>query len=303
MSATWIGVDWGTTHLRAWVLDEGGAPVKTLQSDKGAGTLTSDGFEHALTDLMGEYLPELGQIDVICCGMVGAQQGWVPVPYRTTPAPHTPAAAEVVHFAAAAGRMNISILPGIAQSDPPDVMRGEETQIAGFFAQHGGQRSALCCPGTHSKWVIADAERIETFKTFPTGELFALLSRQSILRHSVRCNAMDRSAFLQGVKDAAAKPDQLVGQLFPLRAMDLLGQAKTATAAGRLSGLLIGTELANARPFWADQPVTVIGAGALAELYVAALSVLGVSAQSFEGDPLVRAGLTQARQRLRELAA
>lgn len=78
---------------------------------------------------------------------------------------------------AADPRLDVLILPGIKQLTPPDVMRGEETQIAGFLADNQNYTGTLCLPGTHTKWVALKDGRIERFRTFMTGETFALLSK------------------------------------------------------------------------------------------------------------------------------
>ena len=78
------------------------------------------------------------------------------------------------------------IVPGVAQRerDRPDVMRGEETQLAGIASLHGADL-LVCMPGTHCKWVrIADGAVAE-FQTWMTGELFSVLSAHSILRHAL----------------------------------------------------------------------------------------------------------------------
>ena len=58
-------------------------------------------------------------------------------------------------------------------------MRGEETQIAGFLALNPKFDGVICLPGTHTKWVHISAGEIVSFRTFMTGEMFALLSQQS----------------------------------------------------------------------------------------------------------------------------
>jgi len=72
------------------------------------------------------------------------------------------------------------ILPGLKQDKNPDVMRGEETQIAGFLAGNPDFDGVLCLPGTHTKWVHISAKEIVSFQTVMTGELFALLSQNSV---------------------------------------------------------------------------------------------------------------------------
>lgn len=298
MSERWVGVDWGTTNLRAWVLDESNEPVASVSSDQGAASLVGDQFESVLLSLLGEHLPSDQSVDVYCCGMVGSRQGWVEASYRMTPAGLLPDTPDMTTFDAADGRLRIHIVPGVAQDSPPDVMRGEETQVAGCLESSSFSDAVYCLPGTHSKWVQADREGISHFKTFPTGELFALLSQQSILRHSMGEASVsgDTQVFLDAVHQATEKPGQFLSELFPMRAADLLGQNAQPAAREYLSGLLIGLELANARDLFSGLPVTLIGADALAERYRLALESLDVTAKTVDGGACVRAGLIATRQ-------
>src|ERR1700681_4937211 len=78
----WIAVDWGTSNLRAWGIGADGEVVAEASSDQGMGKLERSGFEPALLDLIGDWLPQGRQTLVIACGMVGARQGWIEVRYR-----------------------------------------------------------------------------------------------------------------------------------------------------------------------------------------------------------------------------
>jgi 2-dehydro-3-deoxygalactonokinase len=108
----------------------------------------------------------------------------------------------------------------------PDVMRGEETQIAGALALRpdlaAGARLVL--PGTHSKWARVADGRIETFVTFMTGELFALLRDDSILGRAAEpaAGAGGEAAFQRGV-NAARAPEGVAPLLFSTRALLLTG--------------------------------------------------------------------------------
>ena len=62
----------------------------------------------------------------------------------------------------------------------PDVMCGEETQVAGAM-NNQTENGLFVLPGTHSKWVITSKGRIEGFMTFMSGELFSVLVEHSIL--------------------------------------------------------------------------------------------------------------------------
>ncbi|WP_299153052.1 2-dehydro-3-deoxygalactonokinase [uncultured Tateyamaria sp.] len=282
----WIAVDWGTSHLRAWLMGQSGAVIEARSSAAGMGTLERGGFEPALRALVGDALP----VPVLACGMVGSRQGWAEAPYTSVPcAP--PGADQAVRVPGDA--LNVRILPGVKQTKPADVMRGEETQIAGFIATHPGFDGVICLPGTHTKWVHISAGEIVSFRTAMTGEMFALLSSQSVLRHSM-ADGWDDVAFMEGVNQTLSRPEGLAASLFSLRAEGLLDGLPGEAARARLSGLLIGAELAAMRPYWLGQQVAMIGAETLNGAYVAALTTQGVPCQSAKADDMTLAGLTAA---------
>lgn len=296
MSGHWIGVDWGTTNLRAWIFDETDALCASFESEQGAALLSGTQFESVLLSLIGEQLPSQQEIDVFCCGMVGSRQGWVEASYRMVPTGLLPEPSDLKTFDAASGRLKVHIVPGVAQMSPSDVMRGEETQIAGYFAATERADTALCLPGTHSKWVLADHNGLKGFKTYPTGELFALLSQQSILRHSMNEGPTNQSSFSAAVKESMEFPERFLSALFPIRAAGLLESNPEVSGRDYLSGLLIGLELVNARDFLDGRPVAVVGADALSELYRSALVIAGIDAELVDGGEMVRTGLIATRQ-------
>ncbi|WP_172296423.1 2-dehydro-3-deoxygalactonokinase [Pseudoruegeria sp. HB172150] len=291
MTADWIAVDWGTSNLRAWAMEQHGTVLDHAVADTGMSGLAPDSFEPALLALVEGWLGE-GRTPVIACGMVGAKQGWAEAPYRAAPCPATSAA--LVPALSHDARLDVRIIPGVKQSNPPDVMRGEETQIAGYLAQNPEFDGILCLPGTHTKWVHVSAGEIVSFRSYMTGEIFALLSKQSVLRHSTATSGWDDDAFAEAVADTLSRPESLAGRAFAIRADNLLNGTPAQTGRARLSGLLIGAELADARPYWLGQPVTLIGASELTGIYAAALSVQGVLPEVAEGDPMTLSGLLAA---------
>ncbi len=136
----WIAVDWGTSNLRAWAM-QGGRTLAEAVSDEGMGKLTREGFEPALLRLVGPWLGA-GPMTVIACGMVGSRQGWHEAPYRTVPCPPVDPAG-LVAAPVQDARLRVWLAPGLRQMQPADVMRGEETQIAGALALSPG--STACC--------------------------------------------------------------------------------------------------------------------------------------------------------------
>ncbi len=290
----WIAIDWGTTHLRAWAMTSSGTVLQTALSDRGMGAQARDAFEDTLHDLVGGW----GCTGpMIACGMVGSRQGWVEVPYATTPCP--PLGDGLAN--APSDRMDVRIISGLKQQRPADVMRGEETQIMGFLSLNPDWDGVICLPGTHTKWAHLSAGEVVSFQTYMTGEMFALLADRSVLRHSIGAGWNDK-AFETGVSDAIAKPESLAARLFNLRASDLVNGQDLGSARARLSGLLIGAELAAARPYWLGQSVAVVGAGPLVKIYTAALSAQGVPVIQADGDRATLAGLTVAYRRMKGIS-
>ncbi|WP_170330533.1 2-dehydro-3-deoxygalactonokinase [Ruegeria arenilitoris] len=297
MNTEWIAVDWGTSHLRAWAM-RGDSVLDHAQSDKGMARVGKDGFQSALFELIEGWLSS-GPTDVIACGMVGARQGWVEAPYSAVPCEPTPVAP--FRVPGTGPRIRAFVVPGLKQATPPDVMRGEETQIAGFLASHQNWDGVICLPGTHTKWVQVSAGEVVSFRTFMTGEMFDLLAGQSVLKHSVG-QGWDDAAFADAVADTQSKPEQLAARMFGLRAADLLqGQDGDITRA-QLSGFLIGAELAATRPYWLGQQLAIIGAEGLSDVYAKALQQQGAFVETANSTQCTLAGLLQARNLTRQTA-
>jgi len=298
--ADWIAVDWGTSHLRAWAMAADGTVRAEARSEDGMGGLEPEGFEPALLRLVEPWLGA-GPVQVIACGMVGSRQGWAEAPYAAVPCP--PLAAALTAPAVTDRRLSVRIVPGLKQVKPADVMRGEETQIAGFLSDHKDFDGILCLPGTHSKWAHISAGEVVSFRTFMTGELFRLISERSVLRHSVAAEGWQDEAFAEALSDAISRPETVAARLFGLRAESLLAGLDPVTARARLSGLLLGIELAAARPYWLGQEVALIGATDLTRAYGDALAAQGVEARRHEGAAMTRAGLAAARRLTMEPAS
>ena len=293
----WIAVDWGTSRLRAWAMS-GGRATEERASDAGMATLEREGFEAALLDLVGDWL-DGGPVDVVACGMVGSRQGWVEAPYRPVPCP--PLGDGMATAPVRDARLRVRVVAGLMQADPPDVMRGEETQIAGLLAKRSGFDGTLCLPGTHTKWVRVSAGEVVGFRTCMTGELFALAAERSVLRHSVD-DGWDEAAFAEAVADGLARPEQLAARFFAVRAEALLTGLGPGVGRARLSGALIGAELAATRAWWLGTEVVIVGGRAQAAAYHAALAPQGVAAEVEDAGEMTLLGLAAAHGALRESA-
>lgn len=293
----WIAVDWGTSQLRAWLMGPGDVVLKELKSSKGMGALKQDEFEPALLELIGDDLAPDVPLSVLACGMVGAKQGWMEAPYRQVPNA-LPDQIEPTQAPTQSSNLNVLILPGLAQSEPADVMRGEETQISGFLSTRPEFTGVLCLPGTHAKWVQIDGGQIIRFKTVMTGELFAAISGSTILRFSVE-EGWAQPAFIKGVEESLRAPQSLLGQFFSIRAGDILHGANSVENFSFLSGLLLGGELNATKDYWHGNDVHLIGGSCLSQAYASALNVAGTQSQIHSGDDLVLKGLQFAHMNLR----
>jgi 2-dehydro-3-deoxygalactonokinase len=174
-------------------------------------------------------------------------------------------------------------------------MRGEETQLLGVTEPDF--TGLVCIPGTHSKWIRIESGSVTSFTTYMTGELFSVIAQHSILKHAVDQTAhpVANHAFCDGLRRALEAPASLTASLFSLRAAQLLGFQQQVDGAARLSGLLIGTEIFDARSRGGTQlSVRLIGAGALKNLYASALAAAGFEVTIADAEDASRRGLAKA---------
>lgn len=313
----WVAVDWGSSNLRAWAMADDGRILAQGDSDRGMLALTPEAYEATLLEVIGDWLPATGRISVLVCGMAGARQGWREAAYVEVPTRLDELGRGAVQPTVADDRLNVFLLPGLCQQHEPqgadfDVMRGEETQLAGLVASAPNLSGHVCLPGTHAKWAGLEDGVVSGFTTYLTGELYQLLTSHSVLRHSMGRDDLDdpecRQAFTAAVRESGDNPQTFSRRLFGLRAADLLdtrlpnGDARRAVLAARLSGLAIGLELAGAcEALVAGEPVTLVGNDALCMRYALALDALGHPAQRVDAETAVLAGLGMARRFLETL--
>ncbi|WDR03226.1 2-dehydro-3-deoxygalactonokinase [Devosia algicola] len=299
--ADWIAVDWGTSNLRAWGIDASGDVVFSHTSPKGMGKLNREEYPAALSEVVAGEAFTAASVDVLICGMAGARQGWIEAPYLDAPANLQALANGAVRPEIANAALRPAILPGVCQKTPgsENVMRGEETQLLGLSVLIPDFDGVVCMPGTHSKWVALSGARITRFATAMTGELYEVLRTHSVLRHSLNgdLDGPDReTGFDAGVDAGLARPDDLLGLLFSVRAGSLLSNRKPDWCAGYLSGLLIGSEIGGHRDWLSQSEVPLIGATSLCGLYQTALNKVGAKTRLIDATEAVLAGLKAARQ-------
>jgi 2-dehydro-3-deoxygalactonokinase len=178
-------------------------------------------------------------------------------------------------------------------------MRGEETQLLGALSVNATGDAHVCIPGTHSKWAVVRDGMVERFATFMTGELFSVVARETILSHAVAGadEAVDTDAFKSAVVAAFETPALAANLLFRVRSGQLLYGGSAAAARERISGTLIGLELAAG--LTGDRPggsITLVASGRLEVLYRLAFDTLSVSVTSIDAEEAVRHGLAMAAE-------
>lgn len=278
-----VGVDWGSTSLRAFLVGADGVALAERANGNGASVIAGAGaFAAALDEVAGDWMRARPSLPVVACGMVGSLHGWLDVPYAACPADAKALAAGMLPSPGGAESRKIAIAPGLLCNDsglPPDVMRGEETQIIGALHLQPQLADAACIvlPGTHSKWAQVRHGKIRRFATHMTGELYAVLRGHSVLGRLMEEGPFNEAAYLDGV-DAARRHGQLgvAHQMFAARTLGVTGRMAPAALGDYLSGLLIGHEL-RAGLAWRAQagldstPLVLVGSAELCRRYQLAL--------------------------------
>jgi len=296
MPAALLSCDWGTTHFRLRAVSPDGAnTLGEFRSTEGVATLAE---AHAPADraaafrfVLAEAIATLGRTNVpldggmpvLISGMAGSSLGWQELPYAELPFPldgsgvrwqqRPPVEVE--------GRVHdVFLLSGVRSRE--DVCRGEETELLGLFTEEAmrglAERCLVIQPGTHSKHLRIERRLLVDFRTFMTGELFDVLSRHSVLRHSVATGGREpeelaESDFRAGVRAAAELP--LAAVLFRVRTRQVLEGIGGVRGRAFLSGALIGSELAHLTVGEAaDVPLVLCASHALHAPYRIALEEL-----------------------------
>ena len=284
-----IGIDWGTTSLRAYRLDESGAVLEQRESAQGILSVPEGGFPAVLDAEIRPWL-DAGEELVLLCGMVGSRQGWKEAPYLTCPAGPAEIAAAMVPLPLP-GAARCLLVPGLTARGPegvPDVMRGEETKLIGLLAELGDGAATLCLPGTHSKWARLEGGRIAGFATRMTGETRAVLLAHSILgRLSAPAHGPADEAFRRGLRRSRDRGG-LLHHLFGTRALGLMGELAPEETDDYLSGLLIGHEVRAAVEDGAPGTVHLAGSATLCRLYALAFAEYGFGHRQHDPDIAAR---------------
>ncbi len=288
-----IGVDWGTSNLRVHQIDAAGAIVDSRRSAQGILNVPVNGFAQVLHDVAHDWLRDLPLAPIVACGMVGARQGWMEVPYVDCPVRVDELASALQPVELGANRV-LHVVSGAAWRggiDQADVIRGEETTIVGALGgalEHG----LVCLPGTHTKWAWVADGALQRFRTAMSGEVYQILLEHSILgRMAAEQAPFDRCAFRRGVA-RAARDGGLLHHLFSVRSLRLFDELSEQQAPSYLSGLLTGADvLAMRSSEQLNASVALVAHGASGTAYAQAFDALEVPYALIDGEVAVAHGL------------
>lgn len=269
-----VSCDWGTSTFRLRLVERG--VVGEVRTDEGVAKLAAQGGDRAgaFRSTLARGLEKLqapASFPVLISGMASSSIGWKELPYAKLPF-------SLDGRDAVWEKMDdrFYLISGLRSAT--DVLRGEETETLGLVAALGREmpfEAVFVLPGTHSKHLDVNPGGIATFRTFMTGELFDVLARQSVLRHSTDPAApFDRASFLEGVEESQRRP--LPSALFRVRTRQVLDRKEIPSNTSFLSGLLIGAELGSMRG--TAVPVIVAAGERLRTSYAAAGEALGFGA-------------------------
>ena len=261
--------DWGTSVFRLQLVNNNtGDVLKQMSSADGVSSVHREWTssikaislkEFYLAKLLAHLntlllnVPFSGEVNqVLISGMASSSIGLEELPYADVPFSFDGQTAVIKNIPKTVDfPFDIFLVSGVKVID--DVMRGEETQILGLATSNDfidSNTDAICIlPGTHSKHIVIKRGQLVDFKTYLTGELFHLLSTQSVLKGSVEhqfgteeLNESSLKAFYRGIDDSAPHLSML-NKLFSVRTNDLFGVMTKQDNYFYLSGLLIGNEI------------------------------------------------------------
>ena len=294
-----IAADWGTSNFRAFLLDGKGSVLETRQAQSGIMKVAQGAFAKEFNRLIGDWLEEYPQVPVLMAGMIGCEQGWSLATHFKLPTGLEALSSALHPVEVAPGRTGY-IVPGLttlALGGVPDIIRGEETQVAGVISELPGGKNLLCLPGTHSKWLIIEDGIITGFHTNMSGELLDVMSGHSILGRLMEDRAdVDQDAFNMGLV-RSTEPGGVLHHLFGVRTQGYYQNIPGSGLHSYFAGILLGHEIKGMLDFFPrPKKVIVIGGEKIGQSYAAALKHFGIGNELKDGNAAFVRGLWNLAQ-------
>lgn len=257
--------DWGTSAFRLTLIDRATARILAVdkanqgiartfelwknQTDPATDreTFYLDYIQSRVALLEQQVNDSLKEIPLIISGMASSSIGIEELPYKELPFAINGADLITNKYVSKLYPDHEVLLISGVKSKTDDVMRGEETLLAGSIGDNMDEKEVLCIfPGTHSKHIRISNQQAITLQTFMTGEFFDLLTHHSILAYSVSVNNRFQEPemkknFEHGVLRGITS--NLLHSCFDVRTNSLFHLNNPEENYFFLSGLLIGNEL------------------------------------------------------------
>jgi 2-dehydro-3-deoxygalactonokinase len=261
--------DWGTSSFRLRLIDTADMSVKSeIKNHQGILVVHKLWKQSKNEDRMSFYLNFIRQqirkielksgnqhnIPVIISGMASSSFGMVELPYKQLP--FLTDGTDLEKYPVQSNSefpFDCLIISGVRTDN--DVMRGEETMLAGTAPSSGEE--IFIFPGTHSKHVRVEGDHAVDLRTYMTGEFFELLSKKSILSASVEAGGdLGSDDKLQSFVEAVqvGLKENILHASFLTRTNSLFSKKTKQQNYHYLSGLLIAAELKD----MLDAPVSQI---------------------------------------------
>ena len=288
MTPDWIAAEFDQGGLRVWAMDAGGVLAEAQAALPDGADAPVGARLSALTAVISPWLTAGRVLPVVACG---ADR---PGGFRAVPClPADPGARVAV--ATGDARFTLSCLPGLSQARPLDLMSGDAARIGGVLALHPAFDGVICLVGAQTtRWAQISAGEVTSFQSFLTGEMVAQIGAGPSLRAALSGAALDLDSFDDALSDALSRPERLAARLHGLAAGRVLAGLSADSARARLWGLLIGAELAAARPYWLGQRIVLVGDQTAAAPYQRGLAGQGAASSLLDPVACTIAGLARA---------
>ena len=291
----WIAIDWGTTNFRAWFIKEDKV-LKEINKPHGIKNIEAKDFENILLSNIKIPKKNYNKVKIISCGMIGSKQGWIDTGYSKN---LNSKSNNLVKVKTKNKNIEFYIVKGLSQNNPYDVIRGEETQILGYLNLNKKFTGFICLPGTHSKWIKIYKGKIIKFKTYMTGEIFEILTKNSILKFSINDQNINKKVFKNSVIKSQKNNFNLFENLFVFRSRALLSKKKYYPKS-ELLAYLIGNEIKSNINNIRNLKVVIIGSLTNSKLYSEALKILKIKNTIIDSRAITINGLKIFYKKLQE---
>jgi|SRR5450432_188268 2-dehydro-3-deoxygalactonokinase len=286
---TFLSCDWGTTNFRLRLID-------TNKKEISGEVLSGEGIIEMYNQWMATGQPEKERIDfykkkiaaairrlpgnidrdmpVIVSGMASSSIGLMELPYQKLPFTWERSGFDIKKITGNEDfQHTLYLVSGFKKDD--DIMRGEETLLLGCDPGDDAEKIFIF-PGTHSKHVFVKNKKGFDFRTYMTGEIFRLLTEESILRNSVT-KGVDGESFAEGF--IKGMQENLLHSAFIVRTRQLLQQTGRESNYQYLSGLIIGTELKDLKG--RNGPIYLVSNKLIKPGYLTGLKLMGGTSQIY----------------------